>query len=226
MTEAKAFLFDLNGTMVNDMPYHIKAWQKILNDLGAHLSYERVKIECYGKNSELLERIFPGRFSDKEKNEMELEKEKAYQKTYQPELKLIDGLDTFLKETHAAGIKMAIGSAAIMFNIDFVVDGLNIRKYFDAIVSAESVKMSKPHPETYLLAADLLQLAPTDCLVFEDTPMGVKSALNAGMKAVVITSLHQQDEFSEYPNVIKFAKDFTGLQEIINVKILCHQVSP
>ena len=58
--KAKAFLFDLNGTMINDMPYHIKAWHKILNDLGAGISMERMKDECYGKNNELLERIFPG----------------------------------------------------------------------------------------------------------------------------------------------------------------------
>ena len=126
----KAFLFDLNGTMINDMHYHINAWFKILNDLGGNFSYERVKSECYGKNSELLERIFPARFSDKEKNEMELAKEKAYQTAYRPELKLVNGLDAFLKEAHAARIKMAVASAAILFNIDFIIDGLNIRNYF------------------------------------------------------------------------------------------------
>jgi beta-phosphoglucomutase len=210
--KAKAFLFDLNGTMINDMPYHIKAWHKILNDLGAALSYERVKEECYGKNSELLERIFPGRFSDTQKSEMELEKEKAYQTAYGPDLKLIEGLDFFLKESHEAGIKMAIASAAILFNIDFVIDGLHIRHYFDAIVSAESVEISKPHPETYLMAADLLQAVPEDCIVFEDTPKGVESALNAGMRSIVITSLHQKDEFTSYPNVIRFVKDFAELR--------------
>lgn len=210
----KAFLFDLNGTMINDMHYHIDAWYKILNDLGANLSYERVKSECYGKNSELLERIFPGRFSDKEKNEMELEKEKAYQKAYLPELKLVEGLDKFLQEAHDAGIKMAIASAAILFNINFVLDGLNIRHYFDSIISAESVKISKPNPESYLLAAEKLNVLPDNCIVFEDTPKGVESALNAGMKAVVITTLHHRGEFSEYPNVIKFANDFTGLRDV------------
>jgi beta-phosphoglucomutase-like phosphatase (HAD superfamily) len=58
----KAFLFDLNGTMINDMPYHIKAWHRILTSLGADISLERMKEECYGKNEELVERIFPGRF--------------------------------------------------------------------------------------------------------------------------------------------------------------------
>ena len=220
---AKAFLFDLNGTMINDMPYHIDAWYKILNDLGAALSYDRVKSECYGKNSELLERIFPGRFSDKEKNEMELEKEKAYQTAFRPHLKLIDGLGDFLQDAKEAGIKMAIGSAAIMFNIDFAIDGTDTRKFFDAVVSAESVKVSKPDPETFVKAANELNVSPEECLVFEDTPKGVEASLNAGMKAIVITTMHQVDEFKNYPNVIRFAKDFTELHDIIS-KNLLHQV--
>jgi len=154
----KAFLFDLNGTMINDMPYHIKAWHRILNELGANLSIEKVKQECYGKNHELLERIFSGRFTEKEKDKMSLEKERQYQEEFRPHLKLINGLPRFLKRSNAAGIKMAIGSAAIMFNIDFVLDGLGIRKYFDAIVSADDVKQSKPDAETWLKCAERLNI--------------------------------------------------------------------
>lgn len=222
---AKAFLFDLNGTMINDMPYHIKAWHKILNDLGAGISMERMKDECYGKNSELLERIFPGRFSDKEKSEMELEKEKAYQLAFRPHLKLVDGLEDFLKDAHDARIKMAIGSAAIMFNIDFVIDGTNTRKYFDALISAESVKQSKPDPETFLKAAAELHVSPDECLVFEDTPKGVEAALNAGMKTIVITTLHNPNEFKNYPNILRFAKDFIGLNDFISTQNLLRQVA-
>ena len=207
----KAFLFDLNGTMIDDMPYHIKAWHGILNDLGADISMERMREECYGKNHELLERIFPGRFSYEEKNRMSLEKEKQYQECFKPNLQLIPGLENFLSEAHQAGIQMAIGSAAIMFNIDFVLDNLGIRKYFDALISADEVHHSKPHPETYLLCAERLGVLPKDCIVFEDAPKGVEAALNAGMQSVVITILHKKEEFRQYPNIIRFAKDFRGL---------------
>src|SRR3954452_12258335 len=121
--EVKAFVFDLNGTLIDDMQYHIKAWYEILRSLGSDISYERVKHECYGKNHELLERVFPGRFTYEEKDKMSYEKEKAYQKAFKPKLRLINGLDTFLKQWHERGIKMAIGSAAITFNIDFVLEG-------------------------------------------------------------------------------------------------------
>jgi HAD superfamily hydrolase (TIGR01509 family) len=211
MHEVSAYLFDLNGTMINDMPYHITAWHRILNELGSGISMEGMKEECYGKNHELLERIFPGRFTIEEKNKMSFEKEQQYQKEFRPYLKLINGLEQFLKEAHERGIKLGIGSAAIMFNIDFVLDGLEIRKYFDAIVSADDVENSKPDPGTWFKCAKKLLLQPAECLVFEDTPKGAESALNAGMKCVIITNLHKKEEFSEYQNVIGFITDFNDI---------------
>jgi beta-phosphoglucomutase len=209
----KAFLFDLNGTMVNDMPYHVKAWHGILNQLGASISLEEMKAQCYGKNHELLERIFPGRFTYAEKNDLSWKKEEQYRKDFLPSLKLLPGLKNFILDAHAAGIKLAIGSAAIMPNIDFVLDGTNIRHYFDAIVSADNVRNSKPHPETFLACAEKLNVTPGECLVFEDAPAGVKSAANAGMDSVVITGHHEIDEFNGQSNIVNFITDYNGLFE-------------
>lgn len=210
MLHPRAFIFDLNGTMIDDMSFHIRAWHRIVNELGAGLDYERVKAECYGKNHELLERVFPGRFSEEQKNMMSLDKEKQYQQEYRPHLQLIDGLDGLLKEAKKNHIKMAIGSAAIRYNINFVLDGLDIQHYFDAIVSADDVVHSKPDPETFLKCAEKMQVYPWECVVFEDSPKGVEAAANAGMKAVVITTMSEADEFSDYDNVIAFVTDYKG----------------
>ncbi len=86
-------------------------------------------------------------------NRLSYEKEKRYQEEYLPYLELLPGLHDFLENAYQKDIPMAIGSAAIPFNIDFVLDNLNIRKYFKAIVSADDVELSKPHPETFLKAA-------------------------------------------------------------------------
>ena len=189
----KAFIFDLNGTMINDMPYHTKAWQYLLNNkLGGNFTWEEIKPQMYGKNAEVLVRIFgPDRFTMDEMNRLSFEKEKKYQQEYLSNLKLLPGLDDFLNNAYKKGIPMAIGSAAIPFNIDFVLDNLNIRHYFKAIVSADDVELSKPHPETFLKAAQLLGAAIEDCLVFEDVPKGAEAAANAGMKAVVILAAHE-----------------------------------
>jgi len=206
---SKAFLFDLNGTMINDMEYHIRAWYNILNSISANISMERMKEECYGKNHELLERIFPGRFTHAEKDAMSLEKEKEYQEAFLPHLKLIPGLDDFLRKAYESKIPMAIGSAAIMFNIDFVLDNLHIRQYFQALISADDVQDSKPNPETFLKCAEKINVDPENCIVFEDAPKGVESALNAGMKCVVLTIIHDEHEFPSSKNVIAFVKDYS-----------------
>ncbi len=204
----KAFLFDLNGTIIDDMPFHIKAWHSILNNLGAPITEEETKLQCYGKNHELLERIFPNRFSSKEQDEISFEKERIYQSAYKPQLKLIEGLDDFLKLTQQENIDMAIGSAAIMFNINFILDGLQLHSYFKAIVSADDVSISKPHPETFLNCATLLNVAPENCLVFEDSPKGTIAAKQAGMDSVVITTMHTPNEFDN-TNVIEFVDKYS-----------------
>jgi len=206
----KAFIFDLNGTMIDDMTYHTKAWQTLLNDeLGGNFTWEEVKPQMYGKNPEVLVRMFgPDRFTLDEMNRLSLEKERKYQVEFLPHLALLPGLSEFLEKAYQQGIPMAIGSAAIPFNIDFVLDNLNIRHYFKVIVSADDVVLSKPHPETYLKAAEQLGVTATDCIVFEDVPKGVEAAANAGMKAVVLTTTHEQHEFDYLQNVLCFAKDF------------------
>ncbi|MBC6992519.1 HAD family hydrolase [Hymenobacter sp. BT491] len=207
----KAFIFDLNGTMIHDMDYHTRAWQHVLNhDLGGNFTWEEVKPEMYGKNQEVLVRIFgAGRFTEEEMHRVSVEKEKRYQQEFLPHLQLLPGLQDFLQRAHQQNIPLAIGSAAIPFNIDFVLNNLNIRQYFSAVVSADDVTLSKPHPETFLKAAEQLRVAPTDCIVFEDVPKGAEAARNAGMKAIVLTTTHEAHEFVSLDNVLHFAPDFT-----------------
>lgn len=212
----KAFVFDLNGTMVNDMPYHIKAWHHQIIQLGGDLTLEQMKHQCYGKNDELLERVFPGKFSLAERIKIGNNKEAIYRIEFKPFLHLIDGLGAFLKKAHEANIKMAIGSAAITDNINFVIQNMQIEHYFDAIISANDVEKSKPHPETFLKCAAALGIDPAYCLVFEDTPKGVECALNAGMQAVVILGEHEASEFEQYENVIHFVKDYQGLEKLLS----------
>ena len=218
MEQSKAFIFDLNGTMINDMEFHLTAWHNILNeDLNASLSREEVKGHMYGKNEELLDRIFgKGHFSHDQVAEISKTKETRYQQAFRPHLELIAGLPEFLRRADQHHIRMAIGSAAITFNIDFILDNLSIRHYFKAIVSADDVTISKPHPETFLKAADLLGVAPPGCLVFEDAPKGVEAALNAGMRCVVLTTMHEKQEFRDYPNIVHFIEDYTdaSLEEL------------
>lgn len=209
----QAFLFDLNGTMIDDMAFHVDVWHDlVVNQFGLTFSKDQVKAQMYGKNEEVLVRIFGDKkFSPEELATISINKEKEYQRIYKPHLRLLPGLDHFLEQAFASKIKMAIGSAAIPFNIDFVLDNLKIRHYFGGIVSASDVSKSKPHPETYLKAAEILGVSPESCIVFEDAPKGVESAERAEMKVVVITTMHEEKEFGQYKNVLRFVEDYRDI---------------
>lgn len=180
------------------------------------MSFEQVAAEMYGKNSELLDRVFgKGHFSPEQVQEIEMAKERKYQEIYLPVMKPLPGLMDFLEAARSAGIPMAIGSAAIPFNIDFVLDALEIRSYFSSIVSAFDVPVSKPNPDVFLKGARDLGVAPENCIVFEDAPKGVEAAANAGMKAVAITTMHTEEEFTSYNNVIAYTTDYQTLMHLI-----------
>lgn len=218
--KTKAFLFDLNGTMIDDMGFHLEVWNKILNDdLKAGLTLDQVKQQMYGKNHELLDRVFGiGTLSEETISIYSQKKEALYQEIYRPHLELIPGLEEFLRKAGQSGISMAIGSAANRFNIDFVLDNLDIRSYFKAIVSAEDVVESKPNPEVFLNGSKLLGVEPESCIVFEDVPKGAEAALNAGMKVIIVTTTHTAEEFAHFPNVLFFIEDYNDprLEELFS----------
>lgn len=206
----RAFLFDMNGTMIDDMHCHEKAWFAILNeDLHANMTMAQVKSHMYGKNEELFERVFgKGTFTDEQVAAFSLKKELRYQKDFLPHLKLIEGLDEFLSKAKASNINMAIGTAASPFNVNYVLDHIPVKEYFEAIITADDVPVSKPNPDVFLRCADDLGVAYADCVVFEDSPKGVEAALNAGMKAVVIKTYHEEHEFAHLDNVLMLVNDY------------------
>lgn len=201
------------------MGYHTVAWHNIINgELKGNLTPEEVKRQMYGKNEEVLVRVFgENKFSTEEMNRISLQKEEAYQTAFRPHLSLIDGLQSFLEKASASNIPMAIGTAAIPFNINFVMNNLNLHHYFKAVISADDVEKSKPHPETFLKAAAALSCKPDDCIVFEDSPKGIETALNAGMQAVAVTTMHEEEDFKQYNNILLFIKNYNDerLQKLI-----------
>lgn len=210
----KAFLFDMNGTMIDDMQYHESAWHDILNNqIGYSITMAETKKHMYGKNEELFERLFgTKKYTAEEIAAWSLEKEKKYQQHFLPHLKLIEGLDVFLDKAYIQKIEMAIGTAASPFNVDFVLDHLPVKKYFGAIVTADDVNTSKPNPEVFLKCADILNVKYEDCVVFEDAPKGVEAALNAGMKAIVLLTYHDRSEFEHLENILMFVSDYNDPQ--------------
>ena len=202
----------MDGTMVDNMMVHHRAWQRKLAELGLDLSIDEVKEKIHGINEEILERIFGDRFLIKDRRRISWEKEAAYREIFLPELRLVPGLQGFLEKAKAAGIPMTIGTAAPTENVDFVLDALNLRPYFMGVFDAKSVKKGKPDPEIFNVAAAAMGLTVADCLIFEDSVTGAEAARRAGGNAVIVTTTHAREEFAHFNHIIRFIEDFEGLE--------------
>jgi beta-phosphoglucomutase len=117
-----------------------------------------------------------------------------------------------LKKAKAAGIPMAIGTAAPTENVDFVLDTLGLRPYFMGIFDAKSVTKGKPDPEIFEKAAASMGLVTAECLIFEDSVTGAEAARRAGANSVIVTTTHRLEEFAHFENIVRFIDDYEGLE--------------
>lgn len=212
LKDMKAIIFDMDGTMVDNMMVHHRAWQRQLRALGLEMTIEEVKEKIHGVNEEILARLFGDRMTAAERRRVAAEKEAAYRELFADELALLPGLQDFLDEVRAAGIPMAIGTAAPPENVDFVLDGLGLRGYFEAVYHAGSVQRGKPDPEIFALGAAAMGVSLVDCVVFEDSVTGAEAAYRAGSKAVIVTTTHTEAEFAHYDHILRMINDFRGLK--------------
>ena len=210
-----AFIFDMDGTMVDNMMVHHRAWQIKLAELGLEMELEAVRQTIHGKNEEILAKLFGERFTPEEFKRISWEKENAYRRQFISELKLIEGLPGFLQKVQAKGIPMGVGTAAPAENVNFVLDNIyGLRKYFQTVVHAGMVTKGKPDPQVFQMVAEGMGVPIEECLIFEDSPTGVETAHRAGCQVVVVTTTHHQEEFAHFPNVLQFIDDYQDLDHL------------
>ncbi len=210
----KAIIFDMDGTMIDNMMVHHRAWQQQLAIEGFSYSLSEIIEQFHGKNLEIIERLFGHKYTPEERLRFSNDKEKKYREIYRPDLKLVAGLHQLLATAYENDIPMGIGTAAQYANVDMVLDSLNIRNYFSAIVADVDVTKGKPNPEVFFTVAAKLNVLPQHCLVFEDSPIGAQTAQNAGMKAIIITTTHKAHEFEQYKTVIKCEPNYENIDII------------
>ncbi|MHA8074212.1 HAD family hydrolase [Aquirufa sp. HETE-40SA] len=209
----KAVLFDMDGVIVDNLPFHVEAWLLFCERNGIPLTREVFYKELNGMNSkDTFEWFYKKEMTRSEVEKLEEEKELLYRGFYAAHRKPAEGLVSFLQDLRSRGIKTALATSAGPGNIDFIVDGLGIRDQFDAIIGGAEVKKGKPDPEIYVKAASLVGVAPEDCWVIEDSLQGIASGLAAGARVVGITTSHTAEELA-HTQVI--ASNFVGLYEKI-----------
>jgi beta-phosphoglucomutase len=183
----QALIFDMDGVIVDSMPFHVRAWELYLQRLGQDAA--AMNSRMHGKhNDELLREFFGNETPKEDILRMGAEKEALYRELIAADLEaqLLAGVREFL--TRHARIPKAVASNAEAANVDFVLDQAGLRDHFEHAVNGQQVTRGKPHPEIYWKAAELLQVEPQACIVFEDSQTGIDAAVAAGMTVVAINS--------------------------------------
>ena len=210
--ETRAFIFDMDGTLVDNMRFHTEAWGKMLAEQGVRMNAHDFLVKTAGKtNREILPTVF-GEISDEKIAELGNRKESLYQELFLPVRKTVAGVVEFLEEARRLGVKMAVATAAPVANMEFILDGLDLRRFFDAITTAADIKNGKPNPEIFLKSAEKLQVESRNCLVFEDAVGGFQAAHAAGMKSIGIATVNSIEEILALESVVEAHADFSGLK--------------
>jgi beta-phosphoglucomutase family hydrolase len=210
--EKRAFIFDMDGTLVDNMRFHTEAWGKMLAENGVEMNAHDFLVKTAGKtNREILPTVF-GEISDERIIELGERKESLYREFFLPVRKTVEGVVEFLEEAQKLGVKMAVATAAPVANMEFILDGLDLRRFFDAITTAADIKNGKPDPEIFLKSAEKLNVEPQNCLVFEDAVGGFEAAHRAGMKSIGIATVNSIEEILRLDSIVEAHADFSGLK--------------
>lgn len=209
----QALIFDMDGTIVDNMWVHTAVWLELLSEFGLNMSQLEFQAATAGNtNGELLRKLIDPQMSEARVAEIAHEKETRYRERFRPHLQPVAGLELLLQQAQQANVTLAVATAANGPNIEYVLDGLDLRRYFATVVGADDVKRGKPEPDLFLLVAERLNLSPEHCLVFEDSLAGLEAAHRAGMRSVAITTSHEAAEMMIHPTVRQAIPDFTHFQ--------------
>jgi beta-phosphoglucomutase len=209
----QAFIFDMDGVLTDNMRFHADSWVELFKDFGLEgLDAERYLVETAGmKGHDVLRYFLDPTISEAEAGRLTELKDFLYRVMSRKRITPMPGLRAFLDLADKQGILLGIGTGAGAKNIEYVLDLLNLTGRFQAIVDPAQVSLGKPNPDIFLRVAELLEVAPSDCIVFEDALPGVEAARRATMKCVAVTTTNRADAFSSFDNVVAVIDNFTML---------------
>ena len=190
---AKGLIFDLDGTLANTMPWHYQAWQKACLRFGIVMDTAFLQAHTGAPGWKIAEEIIEhndmrGKVSVEDIMQVKLEEFFAIQHNVTP----IEPV-TALVQKYYGRIPMSIGTGGHRAAVEETLRVIGLRQYFDIIVTANDVRMHKPHPETFLKCAEMMKVEPVDCEVFEDGDLGIEAARRAGMIATDVRTWYDSN---------------------------------
>jgi beta-phosphoglucomutase-like phosphatase (HAD superfamily) len=217
MCKVEALIFDMDGTMIDSMPWHAKAWVEYVRRNGLVIDVPDFMRRTSGRTAfECACELMGREVTEDQSAAITHEKESIYRELFGAQFCEVAGFGAFATSAAARGLKIAIGTAGDKHNIAFTLSKLRLDPPPHAIVGGDEGLPGKPEPAIFLEAARRIGVAPSRCVVFEDSPFGIEAARRSGMRAVAVCTTHSAAELAG-PHVIAAVCDYN---ELINSNFL------
>ncbi len=194
-----AIIFDMDGVLVDSNAFHLSKWVDLFRAHGVAFTEEDLPRMVLGPpNDVTFRRYLKADLTPEQIDELDEELEANFRREIGPHARTMPGVRPLLDDCRAQGIPMAVASAAMTKNVDFLISTLGLRDYFHEMLSADDISHPKPDPEIYLKAAGKLGVDPAMCAVIEDSFVGIEAAKLAGMKCLAVASTFPSEELRRH----------------------------
>ena len=204
-------IFDMDGVLADTSQIHFESWLKVAKEVGVTFTREFFEGAMGQQSPSIMRKLIGSKMDQKSVEKWAALKEVYYREMVKNKLEPIPGVKRIISNLSSEGFKLAVGSSGPKENVELTLSSLNIKDYFDTVITAAEVKNGKPEPDVFLIAAKNLEINPKNCLVIEDAPLGIEAAKSAGMLSIAITTTHSKEELFDAQMIIQ---DFSE----INVK--------
>ena len=215
--QVEALIFDMDGTMIDSMPYHAQSWVTFALRHGLTIDVDDLMRRTTGRTGvECMRELFQREIEEAQAWTLIQEKEQLYRELFAPVFAEVAGFKLFAQQALELGLKVGVGTAGDQHNIAFALSHLSLPTPPHAIVGGDEGLPGKPAPAIFVEAARRMAVKTEACIVFEDAPFGIEAARRAGMRAVAVCTTHSARQLAG-PHVIASARDYN---ELMNSKFL------
>jgi HAD superfamily hydrolase (TIGR01509 family) len=198
-------LFDWDGTVVDSSAAHEESWMQLAREEHLHLTQEMFRLSFGCTNKIIIPEAYKWTQDPYEIERLGLRKEVIYREIVARQTAdelALPGAIKLIRALKMDGIPCAVGSSAPLANIQQLVATLGLDDCFEALITAESVSRGKPNPEVFIKGAAALNVAPENCVVFEDAVHGIEAAIAGKMKSVAVLTSHKRENFIGKADII------------------------
>lgn len=215
MKNGLGVIFDMDGVLIDTKEFHRASWYEMAALEGLTMTDE-LFYGTFGMQNYQIMPMLAGPISTEEVTRLSDLKEEIYRRRIEGHLTVMPGVEVLLRDLQSSGFLLAIGTSTPRINLDFVLAQIPVRGFFDALVTGEDVKHSKPAPDTFLKASERLNLPPHKCVVVEDAVQGVQAGLTGGMRVIAVTTTRLRQDLHEADRIVDSleevnAQDFLDL---------------